>query len=255
MKIGVSDFTLPEAQPFLMEAGEHAVLLMHGFTGSAAHMRIVGEKLHDAGFTVMGINLPGHAKDLEAMRASTWQEWLAAGRNAVNQLREKYRIVSAMGLSMGGCISLILAEEGLVNAVVTVSAPMAVQNPLLPLAKVLAPLFPRVSWGNGGGPKDQMLDPRYNLGYGGFPTKNGADLSKIIKQARANLGRVTCPVLAIQSHDDETIAAGSAQTILNGVSSGVKDMLWLDEVPHVCTITKAAPDIASRAAAFLSAVK
>ncbi len=254
MKISVSDFTLPEAQPFLLEAGDHAVLLLHGFTGSAAHMRIVGEKLHDAGFTVEGINLPGHGADLKAMKASTWQQWVGAARDAVRSLRTKHRHVTVMGLSMGGCIALILAEEGLADAVVTVSAPMAAQNPFLPFAKIIAPLVHNVSWGKNGGPKDYMLDARYNLGYGGFPTKSGADLYSIIKQAKANLAMIGCPLLVIQSKDDETIAADSAETIMNGISSKTKEAVWLDEVPHVCTITKAAPEISDRVAAFLKAL-
>lgn len=51
----------------MLEGGEHGVLLLHGFTGSAAHMRPLGERLHSQGFTVMGINLPGHAQSMEAM--------------------------------------------------------------------------------------------------------------------------------------------------------------------------------------------
>lgn len=255
MKISVSDFTLPEAQPFFLEGGSHAVLLMHGFTGSVAHMRPIGEALHAAGFTVRGINLPGHAETLEAMKASTWEDWLGAGRQAVKALREKYDAVSAMGLSMGGCISLILAEEGLVDAAVPVSAPMAAQNKFLPLAGVLYRLVPQISWGEGGGPKDHMLDPKYNLGYGGFPTRCGADLYKLIRMAREGLGKITCPLMVVQSRGDETITASSAGQIMEKSASEVKKMLWLDEVPHVCTITKEAPHIAEEAAAFLRSVR
>ncbi len=255
MKIAISDFTLPEAQPFFLEGGDHAVLLMHGFTGSAAHMRPVGEALHRAGFTVKGINLPGHARDLEAMAACTWEDWLNAGRREVEGLRGKYAAVSAMGLSMGGCITLILAEEGLLDAAVPVSAPMAAQNRLLPLAGVLYRLVPKISWGNGGGPKDDMLDPKYNLGYGGFPTKCGADLYKLIKMAKAGLGKITCPLMAVQSHGDETIDPGSADLILEKAASATKKMLWLEEVPHVCTITRESGHIAAEAAAFLTGVR
>ena len=254
MKITASDFTLPEAQPFFFEGGEHAVLLMHGFTGSIAHMRPLGEALHAAGFTVKGINLPGHASKPEDMKACTAEDWIGAGRREVAALREKYPIVSAMGLSMGGCITLILAEEGLLDAAVPVSAPMAAQNKLLPLAGVLYPLVPVISWGKGGGPKDSMLDPKYNLGYGGFPTKAGAGLHRIIKQARGNLEKITCPLMAVQSHGDETIEADSADLIMQKSASKVKKMLWLEEVPHVCTITKALPDIAREAAGFLKSV-
>ncbi|MBR5344843.1 MAG: alpha/beta fold hydrolase [Clostridia bacterium] len=255
MKISISDFSRPEAQPFFFEGGEHAVLLLHGFTGSVAHMRPLGEKLHEAGFTVKGINLPGHASTLEDMKACTWEDWVGAGRDAVKELRAKYPCVSVAGLSMGGCIALILAEEGLLDAVVPISAPMAAQNKFLPLAGILYPLVPTISWGEGGGPKDHMLDAKYNLGYGGFATKTGAALYKIIKEAKANLGKITCPLMAVQSHGDETIDPDSADLILEKASSGIKEMLWLEEVPHVCVITKELPNIASKAAEFLRSVR
>ena len=255
MPITISDFTKPEAQPFFLEGGRHAALLIHGFTGSAAHMRPLGEALHEAGFTVKGINLPGHARDLEAMKGSTWQDWIGAGRDALAELRARYETVSVAGLSLGGCIALILAEEGLPDAAIPISAPMAAQNKLLPLAGALCHIVPTISWGKGGGPKDHMLDAKYNLGYGGFPTRCGADLYKAIRQARDNLSRITCPLMVVQSHGDETIDPGSADLILKGSAGEVKKMLWLDEVPHVCTITSALPTIAREAADFLRAVK
>lgn len=250
MKIVNSDFNRPEAQPFLLEGGDHGVLLIHGFTGSAAHMRPIGNGLHEAGFTVQGINLPGHAKDLEAMKKTGDADWLGAARDAILSLKRRCSTVTAMGLSMGGCLSLILGEEGLADSVIAVSAPMAAQNPLLPLAGVLWPLVPKISWG-GPSPSDAMLDPQYNLGYGGFPTKCGASLHRLIKAAKEGLPRLTCPLMVVQSHGDETIAADSAETILSRAHSGRTAMLWLDEVPHVCTITKETPTIVREAAAFL----
>ena len=58
----------------------HGVLLIHGFTGSIAHMRPIAQELHARGFTVMGINLPGHATDLDDMVRYTWEDWLNAAK-------------------------------------------------------------------------------------------------------------------------------------------------------------------------------
>jgi carboxylesterase len=213
-------------------------------------MRMIGEGMHKAGFTVQGINLPGHAVDVAAMKKTGWNDWLGAARDALANLKRRYRFASVAGLSMGGAISLILAEEGLPTAAVAISAPMAVQNKLMPLAGVLAPMYPLMPWGEGS-PAEALKDSRYDLGYSGFPTKCAADLSKLIKMARRNLSLAACPVMAVQSHADDTIDHGSAGVILNGVSSSQKQALWLDEVPHVCTITREAPVIVDAMAAFL----
>ena len=70
------------------------------------------------------------------------------------------------------------------------------------------------------------------------------DLSKLIHMARRNLHAVTCPLLAVQSHGDETISRDSADVIVSGVSSETKGVLWLEEVPHVCVLSRELPNIA-----------
>ena len=76
------NFSHPNAQPFLLEAGENALLLIHGFTGSPSHMRTVGDAVHAAGFTARGILLPGHGKTIDEMAKSNDRQWHEACRQA-----------------------------------------------------------------------------------------------------------------------------------------------------------------------------
>lgn len=237
------DFSAEECRPFLLEGGEHGVLLLHGFTGSAAHMRPLGELLHGQGFTVMGINLPGHALSMEAMGRTGWQDWLDAAKDAFCALQGRCKWVSVAGLSMGGCLALLIAEQMHPTAIAAISAPMAVRNPLLPLARWAAPLVPRVMW-RSRGDSDQVVDARYDYGYPGFPTRCGTDLNHLMQMARRDLHAVQCPTLVVQSRQDGTISADSADIIMRGVGSERAGLLWLTGVPHVCTITPAVTQIA-----------
>ena len=244
------DFSDPACQPFRMEGGEHGVLLLHGFTGSAAHMRPLGEQLHASGFTVEGINLPGHAISMEAMGKTGWQDWLDAAKEAFCRMQQRCQFVSVAGLSMGGCIALLIAEQMQPTAVVAISTPMAVQNPMLPFAGIAAPFVKRIMWSSRGDSIKRM-DARYDYGYPGFPTHCGASLHRLITLARRDLHAVHCPLLVVQSHQDETISRDSADVILKGVSSQHAGVLWLDEAPHVCTITEALPEIVRHTAELL----
>lgn len=230
------DFTMPQCQPFYMEGGEHGVLLIHGFTGSAAHMRLIGEELHARGFTVQGINLPGHATHMMDMANYRWADWLHAAKEAFVELKEKCKYVSVAGLSMGGVLTLLLAEQMEVTAAAPISAPMAVQNKLLGLAGPASVFIKTIMWRDDG-PKAKLMDMNYHYGYQGFPTRSSMDLNKLMRMARRDLHAVTCPVLVVQSHADETIAADSAEIIMEGISSEKKGVLWLEMVPHVCTIS------------------
>ena len=112
-------------KPFFHEGSDKGILLIHGFTGSVSHMRPLGDALADRGYTVMGINLPGHATTEADMAKSDWRQWLDAARTALVKLKKSCLSVTVAGLSMGGVIALILAEEGLADACVSISAPMA----------------------------------------------------------------------------------------------------------------------------------
>lgn len=241
------DLSAAVCQPFLLEGEKrngktHGVLLMHGFTGTAAHMRLVGEKLHEHGFTVMGVNLPGHATTMDDMARCTWQDWLDAAREAFLSLKQRCDYVSVAGLSMGGCLALILAETMQPTAIAPISAPMGTQLPLW-LATLTRPIFPTIWWKNRDGDLIPMVN-EYDCGYQGFRSGCARHLDRLIKLARRDLHAVSCPVLVVQSHADETITPDSAEVILSGVSSERKGVLWLEDAPHVCTITREAGNIA-----------
>lgn len=233
-------------QPFLWEGVKengrrHGVLLIHGFTGSSAHMRLIGETLHTKGFTVMGINLPGHATDMDDMARFTWEDWLNAAKDAFMRLKAMCDFVSVAGLSMGGCLALIIGEEMQPTAIVPISAPMGTQAPLW-LATLVSPFMQTVWWKPR--PEDnKLLNSGLDYGYSGFPSRSARHLHKLIRLARQDLHAVTCPILVVQSHGDTTITPDSAEVIMKGVSSERKGVLWLDKEPHVCTISAEAKHI------------
>lgn len=231
-------------KPFFHKGSDCGVLLIHGFTGSCAHMRPLAEELAVRGYTVRTINLPGHALTEEDMAKATWQQWLHAAKEAAYQMMQEVRVFTVAGLSMGGVLALLVAEQMKVDACVPISAPTAVQNPGLPFSGIAAPFYPRISWGPATD-RHVYIDKEYDFGYSGFPTAKGADLHRLIKMSNRNLFNIQCPILAVQSDGDETIWKGSADRILEGVSSKVRRKLWLNGMPHVVTLTPEMPRIAS----------
>ena len=241
------NFSDDVCQPFLWEGEKcngktHGVLLIHGFTGTAAQMRMIAQGLHQQGFTVMGINLPGHAATMDDMAAHTWDDWLTAAKEAFLQLKKTCDDVSVAGHSMGGCLALILAQQLQPAAIAPIAAPMGTKAPLW--AAALAAPFMKTVWWKTRDSSASTLADAYDYGYPGFHCVCAKHLSKLIKMARRDLHAVTCPILVVQSHADETITPDSADVILRGVSSEVKRVLWLEDVPHLCTISKEAERIA-----------
>lgn len=228
--------------PFLFEGNDNGILLIHGFTGSVSHMRPLGDALRERGYTVMGINLPGHATTEADMAKTGWREWLQGATQATEALKEKCGTVTVCGLSMGGLLALLVAGRMKVNACAPISTPMATQNKWLCLAGLAAPFYPRVAWAVQPA-RHKGIDKAYDYGYGGFPTRSAASLHYLIKLARRNLPAVRCPILCVQSTGDRTVWQGSADVILKNVSSQDKQKLLLQDVPHVATLSAELPAI------------
>ena len=141
------------------------------------------------------------------------------------------------------------AELG-VTACVAISAPMKTQAKFTFLARPLSLIKPQIAWQGGAGKRTDLMKA-YNIGYSGFATARIYDLNYLMRSARKDLYAITCPLLAVQSHADDTVSADSAQMIYEGVQSQVKRILWLENVPHVCTISIEMEHIGREAAAFL----
>lgn len=101
----------PAGQPFFYEGNDTGVLLIHGFTGTCGQMRPLGEALRGAGYTVMAPLLPGHGTSLEDMSRTSGGDWLHCVRDAYVSLEKMVERVVVCGLSMGGTLATILAEE------------------------------------------------------------------------------------------------------------------------------------------------
>ncbi|TDX48038.1 alpha/beta hydrolase [Orenia marismortui] len=238
------------AQPFFFKGNDEACLLIHGFTGSAGHMRYLGEFLNqEGGYTISAPLLPGHGTSVEDMEKRDWQEWIDYVKKEYKQLKEEYNKVYVMGLSMGGIISLILAEEYNVGKVIPIAAPIKIYSKLAYLTPVLK-YFKRFK-----GSKAEILQSDqddYDVYYGATPISTVPSLLKLMKIARKNLTKITVPTLIIQSKNDRTVKPISAEIIYKNISSQDKDILWLDNAGHVCTISDEKEIIHQQVLSFLS---
>jgi carboxylesterase len=130
---------MPGAEPFEHDGGPVGVLLCHGFTGSPQSLRGWAEHLAQAGLTVSLPRLPGHGTTWPEMNNTRSEDWYAEAARAFEVLRGKTEEIFVMGLSMGGCIALRIAElrPDAVRGVVVVNPSLTADTKLFVLAPVL----------------------------------------------------------------------------------------------------------------------
>ena len=84
--------------PFFLEGGPVGVLLVHGFTGSPPEMRLIGDHLHQRGFTVSGPLLPGHGTTVEDMNRCRWTDWTDHVEQSLADLQARCKRLTRFGL-------------------------------------------------------------------------------------------------------------------------------------------------------------
>ena len=241
------------AEPFGVDAGDIGILLCHGFTGSPQSMRPWAQALADAGHSVRLPLLPGHGTRWQDLNRTTWRQWYGHADAAFGELRARCRTVFAMGLSMGGAIALRLAGEhgDAVAGVVAVNPYISQQHALLPALPVMrwvVPTFPGVVG-------DIKKPGVTELGYTKVPLHALSSLMQFHAMVRADLPRVTQPVLLMYSAVDHVVpAASNAHAVRDGVGSADVTEIVLEDSYHVATLDNDAERIEKESLAFVARV-
>lgn len=102
-------FCTPAHQPFKLGTGEVGALLIHGFPGTPAEMRPLGERLAAAGLTAYGFQLPGLGEEIMGLSEMTRDKWVSAMREHWRAVRQAHGQAVLVGYSMGGAIACHLA--------------------------------------------------------------------------------------------------------------------------------------------------
>lgn len=99
-------FSAEEHQPFILNGGQPAALLLHGFPGTPAEIRPLAEALHADGWTTQGLLLPGFGPDIATLFERRWTEWVDAAAQALSDLARQHQPLLLVGFSMGGAVAL-----------------------------------------------------------------------------------------------------------------------------------------------------
>ena len=231
----MTEYLHPLAAPFRFEGTRgDTVVLVHGWTGSPAHLRPLAAVLNEAGYGVVGPLLAGHGTTLEDMVKTGWRDWVRSATEAALEAKAGGGRLHLVGLSMGGIISLLLAPVVDADSVTTINAPQVVWDRRAPLARPYRGST-RIDHGEPPIPAPAEVS-EYQQQYNGTPIGTIAELWDLINAARRNLGKVTCPALVIQSKSDETVRPKSGEIIYDGLGSSRKGLVWLERSRHVAVL-------------------
>ncbi len=237
--------------------GADAALLLHGLTGSPFELRPVADRLHAAGVRCLAPALPGHESP-DALARTTWQDWVAGGRAALESLGETRRTL-VVGSSMGALVACALAAElpGRVDGV-------ALLAPALELARAgrlaaglarstpLASLLPHVPKRGGsdvGDPAMRAANPCMDA----VPLRAVGELAAFQAHVDAILPRVRCPALVVAGARDATVTVAGARRLAGRIGGGARFVV-LPRSQHLVGIDVERERCAAEVASFFDSL-
>lgn len=241
---------LPGAEPLSVRGGPVGILVLHGFTGNPQSMRGLTEAFAAAGFTVEMPLLPGHGTSLGHMLTTDWTDWSAAAEAHYADLARRCESVVVAGLSMGGTLTLWLAERHPeIAGVVAVNPASPAPGSGAELAEALEALVESGQELMDGIGSDIADPDARELAYDQVPIRGLVSLMRASEAVSADLGSVRCPVLLLSSPEDHVVPPDNADYVEAHVGGDVERVL-LERSYHVATLDHDKDLIVERALDF-----
>lgn len=221
--------------PFFFQAGPRAVLLLHGFTGSSADVRILGRFLEKKGYTSLAPHYKGHGVAPEQLLTTSPDDWWQDVVGAYEQLQQQgYEEIAVIGLSLGGVFSLKLGLNHPLKGIITMCAPMKMRTLDTMFQGVLEYA---VQYKKYEGKSNEEIEIQIKaIREAGMPGL--VKLQQLVHDVRQDVDMIYAPLLVVQATHDEVIDPDSANIIFNEAQSHTKLLKWYDESRHVITLDK-----------------
>ncbi|MBS3681813.1 carboxylesterase [Ornithinibacillus massiliensis] len=224
-----------QPKPFTFEAGPRAVLLLHGFTGHTADVRMLGRFLEKKGYTSHAPIYRGHGAPPEELIETRPDQWWEDVQKAFQHLKDLgYNEIAVAGLSLGGVFSLKLAYSQNIKGVIPMCAPMFFDNEkqLTSGFQVFSKEYKQLE----GKDKETIQNEVSYLMENSSPMFEA--LGKLITDVKSNVDTIYTPTMVVQARQDKMINPASATYIYENVEAEQKEIKWYEESGHVITIDK-----------------
>jgi len=199
--------------PWTLGDSRRGALLIHGFAGTPPELRGLAEVLAPLGWRCVGPALAGHAGRPDDLALTTWQDWIASARMALDELMAQCDEVVVAGQSAGGAIAIHLAaNDSRIAAVATLAAPLWLSGFLqktLPVGKHV------IRWNRPSSDVDlYRLEGIEELwSHGQRSTRAIHELVRLLTEVRRQAVQVRAPVLICHGERDRVIDPDNARAL------------------------------------------
>lgn len=240
---------LPGAAPFSHDGTRTGVLVCHGFTGTPQSMRPLAERFAREGLTVRLPRLPGHGTTWQDLNRTRWTDWYACVDASLTELAARCDHVAVVGMSMGGTLAAMLAQEHptTVDAIALINPALPFGDPRLLALPILQHLVPSIAAISG----DINKPGTTEVAYDRTPLKALQSQITMWKRVTRDLPSITQPVLLMHSPRDHVVRPEASELLLARISSTDVTEVLLKDSFHVATLDHDAPLIEEESVKFI----
>ena len=205
-----------------------AVMMIHGFPTTPAMYKYTAEKFKEEGYDVYVPLIPSFGTDWKDFEKTSFSSWYLFLDDYYSELEKEYDRVYLIGTSMGGAMTLKLAENHHPAAISVIAAPVVYNSFFRDhivtswsgyIGRIVA-LFCKAIKPGIVTSKPQSNDGNENWkGYSGTFPRQGVSLMYALKSIRKDLGKITSPMLSMRDKGDRTVPFGNQGILRNEVKA------------------------------------
>lgn len=243
---------IQNAEEFHFPGNSIGVLISHGFTGTTQSMYYLGKRIAEQGYTVYGPRLAGHGTHSEDMEKATYQDWITNMETGLKKLTETCSEIFVAGLSMGGTLTLYLAERHpKISGIIVINAATELPD-MQDYYRELINKDVRFVEGIGSDIKQEGIE---ELAYEQTPVKAMGELVALMDIVKRDLNKITAPAIIFSSTVDHVVPPENSKEIHKNISSDEKNLVRLENSYHVATLDHDKDIIADKCIAFINDYK
>ena len=219
------------------------ILLLHGMSDSPYSLRSLGTALHERGYWVLGLRLPGHGTAPSALKRASWQDMAAAVRLSMTHLASRVgqKPIHVVGYSTGATLALDLTLDSLDRGIQPTPASLVLISPAIGIARIAAlagmkaalgrlPGMGRLAW-------TQIVLEFDPYKYNSFTSNAGAQVHRLTRSVagrvadlvRSGRGASMPPILVFKSTVDATVStAAVVDRLLHRLPDNGSELMLFD---------------------------
>lgn len=255
---------------YITEGNKRAILLLHGLTGHPYEMKFLAKTLNKGGFDTFVPVLIGHCNGVEAVKQTTWEEWLDFALEQFDELKKQYDEVYIGGLCLGAVLACAVAEERPdLAGICCFSTTLFLNGWEIPWYKFLNPIisntiirffyvFPEAG---SYGIKNERISKRISNTANDnstvldcIPMVCFHELLKFAKYTMKNAEKINIPAIFFHSEEDNLTSIKSAKFMYKNISSKEKKLVKLNDCYHVITLDNKKEEVAQKTLEFFNSV-